>query len=112
METKKITIKNPTRTRKWGWGWTNTPTGRDAYSIERPGIDYTGTWKQIYQRITADKTYASMLSGGTFVNTAWFYDGKYIVNQREFKDWLNMSYANEPVTIEIEVEQVSERLLN
>lgn len=102
MDTQKITVENPTRTRKWGWGWTNTPTGRDAYSIEIPSRpDYTGTMKQVLKAISEDRTYRSMKSGGTFTNTAWFYDGKRIVNRQEFNDWLDFDDGTGSVTVEV-----------
>jgi hypothetical protein len=110
--TERITIDNPTRTRKWGWGWTNTPTGEDAYSIKVPSApDYTGTLKQIFACIACDRTYASMKSGGTFTNTDWFYDGKRITNRREFGWWLDeyrMDMPISPVTIEVQCNEKEE----
>lgn len=102
MTLHKVTVNNPSRSRKWGWGWTNTPTGRDAYSIEMPGIDYTGTLNQIAKAISEDRTYASMKSGGTFTNTAWFYDGRRIVNREDFNEWLQWTDNKQPVTLELE----------
>lgn len=76
---KKVVVKNPTRTRKWGWGWSCTPTGNDALSIERPGKpDYVGTFKQIREAQDTDRTYKSLRSGDTFTNSAIFYDGQVV----------------------------------
>lgn len=103
MTLHKVTVNNPTRSRKWGWDWTNTPTGRDAYSIEIPSRpSYTGTLRQVLKAISEDRTYASMKSGGTFTNTAWFYDGKRIVNRDAFNDWLDFDDGTSPVSLELE----------
>ena len=72
------TTINP-KTRRLGWGWSCTPTGRTAYEIETPTHPYyTGTYRQIMAAIAEDRTYQSMLSGGTYTNTAWFYLGRRI----------------------------------
>ena len=74
---QEIDIKDINRTRKWGWGWSCTPTGEDAWSIERPAKpDCTGTLNQIQAYANGDRTWKSMQSGGTFTNTSYFYDGK------------------------------------
>jgi len=105
MNTQTVTITNPTRTRKWGWGYSTNPTGRDAYSIEMPSRpDYTGTLKTVQDAIDSDRTYASMKSGGTFINTQWFYDGKRITNRAEFIDWWNSFDREETYpTLKLEV---------
>ena len=95
-----LTIDNPSRSRKWGWGWSNNPTGKDAYSIEIPAApDYTGTINQVTEAKSADRTWASMKSGGTFTNSAWFYAGRRIKMTDEFDTWLNRGGPG-PLTIE------------
>jgi hypothetical protein len=107
MDTQELTIKNPNRSRKFGWNWTCTPTGRDAYSIETPSHpSVTGTIKQIGQEIDNDRTFRSIKSGGTFYNTAWFYDGKRIVATWEFGllkqvDDLPLPETDEPTLYEM-----------
>lgn len=77
MTTKEIEITNINRKRKWGWGWSCTPTGEDAYSIETPSRPtVVGTLNQIQK--DNDVTYQSLKSGGTFTNSAWFWDGQRI----------------------------------
>lgn len=73
----QITVNNPNRSRKWGWGWSCTPTG-EGCSIETPEVpDVIGTLKQIANY--DDVTYLSVISGGVYTNSAWFYDNKRIV---------------------------------
>lgn len=77
---QEIIVKNPNLVRKFGWGWSCQPTGRDAYSIETPDCpDITGTINQCMKYANENRTFKSIKSGGTFYNTAWFYDGKLIV---------------------------------
>lgn len=84
MSQSTVTITNPTRTRKFGWGYSTTPE-RDSTRIIPPTTpDYTGTFASIRRQIAEDRTFQSLVSGGTFVNTRWFYDGKVIVNMNEF----------------------------
>lgn len=65
---------------KFGWGWSCSPTGTDAYSIETPAVpEIAGKLDQIRRYINTDRTFKSIRSGGTFYNTAWFYDGLRIV---------------------------------
>ncbi len=74
---EEITVTNINRRRKWGWGWETTPTGDDAYSIKSPpGPAYEGTLRQVEQAIANDVAYKSVKSGGAFINTAWFWDGR------------------------------------
>lgn len=108
MAIVRITVHNPTRTRKWGWGWTNTPTGRDAWSVETPSAPHhTGTLAQVQAAIAGDRTYASMRSGGTIVSTAWFYDGKRIVNGERFRRWMEWDGAQTPIVLEVEVSEAA-----
>jgi hypothetical protein len=93
--TMKLTVKNPTRSRKWGFGWsTNVLDTERGWSIPKPTQpDYTGTLKQVQAAIEADRTFASIKSGGTFYSTRWFYDGKAILGAASdfgdsFGDWL------------------------
>ena len=75
-----ITVNNPTRRRLWGWAWSCQPTGKDAYSIEIPTRpDYVGTLGMIGKKVSQDRTYWSLKSGGTFTATAWFWNGKRIL---------------------------------
>jgi len=91
----ELTITNYKRRRKWGWGYTFTPTGRDAYEIETPGgPDHEGTLGQIKAAIAADRTWQAR--GGTFYNTAWFYDGERIVATRIFMLLENAPYLPLP----------------
>jgi len=77
---EEITVPIVYINRKFGWGWSCQPTGQDAYSIETPTRpDVTGTINQCRQYADTDRTFKSIKSGGTFYNTAWFYDGKRIV---------------------------------
>lgn len=77
MNTTTITLK----TRGLGWGYSTTPTGEDAYSIEHPAApDYTGTYRQIMDWRKNNPVLRSLLSGGTFTNTAWFYLGRRITH--------------------------------
>jgi len=74
---KKVTLKHPNRTRKWGWGWSCKPDGRDAYSIEKPTRPaYTGTFNQVNKARNSDRTFNNL--GGAFYSTAWFYNNKEI----------------------------------
>lgn len=84
MSQSTVTITNPTRTRKFGWGYSTTPE-RDSTRIVPPiAPDYTGTYASIRRQIAEDRTFQSLVSGGTFISTRWFYDGKAIVNADEF----------------------------
>jgi len=67
------------RTRTLGWGYETQPTGHGT-DIEIPTRPYhTGTYRQICSAIPSDRTYQSLRSGGTFINTAWFVGGQRIV---------------------------------
>ena len=75
---KEITVKNYVRNRKFGWGYSFTPTGEDAYSVEVPGRpDHEGTIKQIFTARDEDRTWQAYRNSNH--NTAWFYDGKRIL---------------------------------
>lgn len=63
---KKVEI---TRRSKLGWGWT-TWTPERSSPPSRP--DYTGTYRVVCEARAADRTLASMHSGGTYISTAWF----------------------------------------
>jgi len=64
--------------RKWGWEFSTTPTGHGT-EIEVPNKPfYEGTLSQIAAKKNADKTFQSVVSGGTFYAAAWFYDGHLI----------------------------------
>ena len=95
----QVVVTNPFRSRKFGFGYTCTPTGNGT-EIETPSKpDYTGTLKQVQEAVDADRLLASFRSGGTFYNTAWFYDGRRIVGAKSgfgdyFSDWrMEADYA-------------------
>lgn len=95
MSEVTVTIKNPTRSRKWGFGYETRPY-RNSTSIMPPTKpDHTGTLRQVREAIENDRTFASFRSGGTFYSTRWFYDGKVIAGVSgatwgdSFSDWLH-----------------------
>lgn len=87
----QVKIENPTRTKKWGWGWNaSVESGSSGWRIPSPvAPDYTGTIRQVLGAIEQDRTYHSLLSGGTYLSTAWFYDGKRVVNREELNWWID-----------------------
>lgn len=85
-----VRITNANLRRKWGWGYSTTPSGRDAWSILPPsGPDHTGTLNQIFKAIETDESWRHLRSGGTLFVTAWFWDGRRILNKAEVEDWLS-----------------------
>lgn len=92
MSTQTITVENATRSRKFGFGYSTKPTGDGPYSIETPAApDYTGTIRQVEEQIEND-AYLASLKHGTLHTTAFFYDGRRIVNEQEFNWWRESVY--------------------
>lgn len=86
--TEEVTIDEPIKSRKWGWGYETEPTGEDAYSIKAPSRpDYRGTPKSLLRAQGNDRTYQSFIGGGTYVNAAWFYEGKMVEAIRVGNRW-------------------------
>ena len=94
MSQSTVTITNPTRTRKLGWGYSTTPERNSTRIVPPSTPDYTGTYASITRQISEDRTFQSLVSGGTFINTRWFYDGKVIVNADEFLWAMNEIYVD------------------
>jgi len=77
--TETITITNFMKSRRFGWGYSTTPTGEGPYSIEVPTKPmHTGTVGGVCDAIQNDRTFNSL--GGTFRNTAWFWNGQRITH--------------------------------
>jgi hypothetical protein len=76
-----VTVKNPFLSRKFGFGYSTTPVGSsDPLGIKAPSKpDYQGTIRRVKIEIDGDRLLESLKSGGTFFNSAWFYDGKRIL---------------------------------
>lgn len=112
MET--ITITNPTRTQKFGFGYSTTPERNSTRIIPPTAPDYTGTFASIQRQIKADRTFQSFKSGGTWINTCWFYAGKPILNEGEFLSGMDEIYmyrelaqnggtANRPEVVTVQI---------
>ena len=89
-----LTITNPTRTRKFGFGYSTTPERNSTRIIPPSAPGCTGTFASVRRQIEADSTFQSLVSGGTFINARWFYDGKAITNTDEFLSGMNEIYIN------------------
>lgn len=79
----EIIVNNITRTRKFGWGYSTTPERQGTRIIPPTSPDYTGTLDSLLRTINADRTYNSMVSGGTYISTRWFYAGREIIGYVE-----------------------------
>lgn len=89
-----ILITNPTRSRKWGFGYETKPKRHSTDILPPTTPDHEGTLKQIQHAIQIDHTYQSFVNGGTYLHTAWFYNGRRIIGvgnftyPRAFDEWL------------------------
>ena len=81
----RITVSNPTRTRKWGFAY-STDFDRDLRMIPPTGPTITGTLRQVRQAIDEDRTLASIQSGGTCYSAVWFYAGRPIIKDERLND--------------------------
>lgn len=110
-----VTITNPTTNTSFGWGYSTTPERNSTRIVPPTAPDYTGTFQSIRKQIAEDRTFRSIASGGTFVNTRWFYDGKAIVNAEEFlwamneisinREAAKAGWASRPEIVTIETEE-------
>ena len=82
-KTKIDTIKITRRT-ILGWGWTTNCT---TDGCEMPGVDYTGTIRQLQDQISDDKTYRSCRNG-TYHRTQYFLRGVPIKMTNDFEYFL------------------------
>ncbi len=74
----EITIKNPSRRRKWGWGY-NFYSNSDG-SIDPPGVpDHEGTLSRVFLAKNKDATYQAHRTNARH-STAWFFQGKRITD--------------------------------
>ena len=86
MREREITVSS--NSRQFGWGYSTTPAGTGPYDIEHPaGPEHVGTLGQIAAAREADRTYAAIISGGTFHNDAWFYNGRRITHTYGLTAW-------------------------
>ena len=96
-------IKISRKTRKLGWGYTTVcKQGLTGLYVPPPiHPTYVGTISHIFNEMEADKTFASIKSGGTYFSTAWFYR-----NQRiRFMDetpWYLVNRFVDHITAELE----------
>lgn len=91
-----VTITNPSRRKKWGWGYSTTPASRNGVAIKPPSSpDYVGTIGQVQDAIRRDRGFQAMRSGGTYTNSAWFWDGLRIsgVWDASQRTWVSMHDA-------------------
>ncbi len=84
-----------TRKTKLGFGYTSAceqaENGLRVCEVEKP--DYTGTIKQMQEKIDSDRTLQSFRSGGTYYNTAWFVkiNGKWQKIRWEYPTIFNLT---------------------
>ena len=104
----KLTVKNPSRSRKWGFGYETQPERNSTRILPPSRPDYTGTLAQVREAIDNDRTLASFKSGGTFVNMKWFYAGQMIEGVDDFM----MGEAFSDFLTELDFERESGRTID
>jgi hypothetical protein len=75
----EVTVKNFRQDHRFGWGYSCTPTGSGTQIAHPAFPDHTGTLHQIEHAKRKDRTFQSVLSGGVYKQTAYFYQGRRIV---------------------------------
>ena len=96
VNAETVEIANPTRRRGWGFGYNTSPrdtfnprTGATGYTFDPPAAPYyTGTLRQVTAAMESDKTLASLRSGGTMYTSAYFYNGRRVLNELPFVGFL------------------------
>jgi len=117
MTNKTITITNPARRRKWGYGLNVTPTRTRLGLVVFPPTEpeFTGTIRQVYAALAANRFYQSLRGSGTLYNLKFFYDDNPIaglaglIDNNEVYPLTFWDYTIENDVIEIVVEVNDER---